>query len=156
MGGRLEDRIAALKRPGGRELNLELIDVLQYRKEGPASTHIGLFRIRRAALQAEELQRGQTVKRVGQALDEADPIPHSYYLEVSSPGVERPLKKKEDYIRFRGRTIKLRTYAPIDGRRNFHGLLQGLEGDRVILQVDKEQIAIPLEQVAKAHLVLEF
>jgi ribosome maturation factor RimP len=152
MGGRLEDRIAALVEPMVEELNLELVDV-QYRKEGPR-WYLRLFIDKEGGVNVEDCKK--VSERVGQALDEADPIPHSYYLEVSSPGVERPLKKKEDYIRFRGRTIKLRTYAPIDGRRNFHGLLQGLEGDRVILQVDKEQIAIPLEQVAKAHLVLEF
>ncbi|HHY36124.1 MAG TPA: ribosome maturation factor RimP [Firmicutes bacterium] len=152
MGGRVEDRIAALAEPIIEELKLELVDV-EYRKEG-SRWYLRLFIDKEGGVDVEDCR--EVSERVGQVLDEADPIPHSYYLEVSSPGVERPLKKKEDYLRFRGRTIKLKTYSPVAGRRNFRGLLQGIEADKVIIEVEKEQIAIPLEQVAKAHLVLEF
>jgi ribosome maturation factor RimP len=151
LDGRIEDRITALAGPIVKELNLELVDV-QYRKEG-ANWYLRLFIDKEGGVDVEDCKL--VSEKVGQALDEADPIPHSYYLEVSSPGVERPLKKKDDYIRFRGQPIKLKTYAPIAGRKSFRGLLQGVDADNVILEVEKKQIAIPLEQVAKAHLVLE-
>lgn len=88
-------------------------------------------------------------------LDEVDPIPHSYSLEVSSPGLERPLKKPEDYQRFAGRKIRLRTFAPVDGRKNWQGTLLGLEGDQVALEVDGKTVRLPFASVARAQLLFE-
>lgn len=89
-------------------------------------------------------------------LDEIDPIPGSYSLEVSSPGLDRPLKKPSDYERFAGRQVKLKTYAPIDGRKNWKGALIGLEGDAVRVEVDGEEFVVPLKMIARANLVPEF
>ena len=86
-------------------------------------------------------------------LDEIDPIPSSYMLEVSSPGLDRPLKKRSDFERFAGRQVKLRTYAPIDGRKNWKGALLGLDGDDVKVEVDGEEYAVPLKMIARANLV---
>ena len=91
-------------------------------------------------------------------LDEHDPIPHSYVLEVSSPGAERPLNKKKDFVNFVGRKVLVRTYVKIKGQKNFKGKLLGLEEDQVVLEpVDSEEIMmIPLDKISKANLVLEF
>lgn len=89
-------------------------------------------------------------------LDEVDPIPGRYSLEVSSPGLERPLKKREDYRRFAGRKVQLRTFAPIDGRKNWQGTLLGLEGEEIALEVDGKTVRLPLESVARARLLFEF
>src|SRR5690606_5357546 len=91
-----------------------------------------------------------------ETFDVLDPIPGSYALEVSSPGVERPLKKPADYERFAGRTIKLKTYAAVHGAKRWTGVLQGLEDESVLLQVEKETVSIPLSMVAKARLVADF
>ncbi|MFS8524196.1 MAG: ribosome maturation factor RimP, partial [Limnochordales bacterium] len=93
---------------------------------------------------------------LGDKLDEVDPIEDSYTLEVSSPGVERPLTKPRDFVRFAGHTVQVRTYGPVEGRRNFKGELLGLEGGAVVLRIDGEERRIPVDQVAKAHLVAEF
>ena len=91
-----------------------------------------------------------------QILDEHDPIPYSYVLEVSSPGAERPLKKKRDYINFAGRKIEVKTYTKLDGRKNFKGKLLGLEDEQVILEtLNDGEVKIPLEKIAKANLALE-
>lgn len=89
-------------------------------------------------------------------LDEIDPIPGSYSLEVSSPGLDRPLKKPADYERFAGRLVKLKTYAPIDGRKNWKGALLGLDGGDVRVEVDGVEYAVPLKMIARANLVPEF
>ncbi len=90
-------------------------------------------------------------------LDEKDPIPHSYFLEVSSPGAERPLKKEEDFIRFTGRKIKISTYKPIDNQRKFIGELLGMnEGKEIVIQAENiGEVSIPMDNIAKANLVME-
>ncbi|NLL47120.1 MAG: ribosome maturation factor RimP [Firmicutes bacterium] len=89
-------------------------------------------------------------------LDAEDPIPGAYSLEVSSPGLERPLKKATDYVRFAGRQVQIRTYSGVHGRKRFEGTLEGLRDDNVLLKWEGETIEIPLELVAKANLAMEF
>jgi ribosome maturation factor RimP len=90
---------------------------------------------------------------LSQRLDEADPIPDAYYLEVSSPGLDRPLKKERDYVIFQGRRVVVKTYAPIEGQRAFSGALLGLEEGRVRIRCDDGRVQeIPLDLVARARL----
>jgi len=90
------------------------------------------------------------------ALDVDDPLPHRYTLEVSSPGLDRPLFSEHDYRRFAGRRVRLSTVVPIDGRRNFVGRLDGFAEGAVRLVLENDQVvAIPLERVAKARLEVE-
>lgn len=88
-------------------------------------------------------------------LDEEDPIPGAYSLEVSSPGIERPLKKLQDYERFAGRAASIRTYSGLHGRKRFTGILRGLREENVLLDWEGEIIEIPLELIAKANLAME-
>ncbi len=99
----------------------------------------------------------ETVSReIEQVLDELDFIPHSYVLEVSSPGLERPLKRAEDYVRYAGRLIQIGTYAPQDGRRKFTGRLMGSNEEGVTIQVNEHKITIPWNNISKARLAVEF
>jgi ribosome maturation factor RimP len=95
--------------------------------------------------------------QVGTLFDVEDLIPNPYTLEVSSPGIERGLYKPADYERFTGSRVKLRTAQPIDGQRNFKGVLLGISGDIVSLEADTAgRIDIPFEQIAKANIEYEF
>jgi ribosome maturation factor RimP len=95
--------------------------------------------------------------QVGTLLDVEDLIPNRYVLEVSSPGIERGLFKRDDFERFAGSRIKLRTAQPIDGQRNFRGKLIGLVGDNVAFQADgRGQIEVPYDQIVKANIDYEF
>ncbi|KGM44507.1 hypothetical protein JY97_00320 [Alkalispirochaeta odontotermitis] len=76
-----------------------------------------------------------------------------YSLEVTSPGPERPLAKKEDFDRFKGNRAKLKTYLPINGRKNFTGVLLGITGDEVSLQIDEQIITIGFTDISKARLI---
>jgi len=78
-----------------------------------------------------------------------------YSLEVSSPGLERPLVKRSDFERFMGREAQVRTRNKIDGRRNFRGTIESVEPDYVRMRVDDEAYKIPFEEIAKAHLIAE-
>jgi len=86
-------------------------------------------------------------------LDVEDPIDERYTLEVSSPGLDRPLFTDRDYERFAGRQIRLSTRLPLDGRRNFQGRLDGIAEGAVRLTLDDgRQVLIPRDQVAQARL----
>lgn len=87
-------------------------------------------------------------------LDVEDPISGSYELEVSSPGLDRPLTRLADYDRFAGFEAKVETSMPRDGRRRFSGRLLGVEGESVKLNVDGDEVVLPFEDIAKAKLVL--
>ena len=94
-------------------------------------------------------------RQVSALLDVEDPIPGEYVLEVSSPGLDRPLLNAEHFQRFAGHTVRLRLTQPMEGRRRFSGLLQGLRGDQVLLLVDGVEVALPLAKIDKANLVPE-
>jgi ribosome maturation factor RimP len=87
-------------------------------------------------------------------LDVADPIADPYQLEVSSPGIDRPLTRREDYERFAGFEAKVELQRPQDGRKKFRGKLLGLSGDNAKLLVGEEAVLLPLAAVARAKLVL--
>jgi ribosome maturation factor RimP len=95
--------------------------------------------------------------QVGALLDADDLIADQYMLEVSSPGVDRPLYKRTDYERFAGNKVKLKTQQPINGQRNFRGRLIGIEGETVKLEVENSGIIeIAFEQITKANIEYEF
>ncbi|MFY9115454.1 MAG: ribosome maturation factor RimP [Dethiobacteria bacterium] len=90
---------------------------------------------------------------ISDLLDRIDLIQHSYVLEISSPGLNRPLKKKENFDRFRENYVKITTDVPIEGQKKFKGLLQGLRDDHILLENKEGQIKIiPFDTVLKANL----
>ena len=93
---------------------------------------------------------------VGTVLDVEDFIHSAYTLEVSSPGLERGLYKRQDYERFSGREAKMKTRAAINGQRNFRGRIEGVEGEDIIFE-DKTtgRVRVPLSEVAKANLEID-
>ena len=92
-------------------------------------------------------------ERLSEKLDEVDPIPHNYFLEVSSPGAERPLKKAKDFEKAIGKNVFVKTYEPIDGEKTFEGKLLRLTGKHVTLEIKiktrKKTIEIPYEKDSK-------
>jgi ribosome maturation factor RimP len=87
-------------------------------------------------------------------LDVADPIAGAYMLEISSPGIDRPLVRAEDYDRFGGCEVRIELARPIDGRKRFRGRLLGTSGGSVRLAIEMGVIELPLDAVARAKLVL--
>jgi ribosome maturation factor RimP len=87
------------------------------------------------------------------ALDVADLIPHAYQLEVSSPGLDRPLRRERDFARFAGQSARLRLAEGVEGRRNFSGTLRGAKDGLLEIECDGRSYKLPIDQVAKANLV---
>ena len=75
-----------------------------------------------------------------------------YNLEVTSPGAERPLAKKQDFAKFEGSRVKIKTYQSLNGRKNFNGVLMGISADEVSLKIDDGIITIAYADISKAHL----
>ena len=91
-------------------------------------------------------------------LDRLDPIEQNYYLEVSSPGLDRALLKEKDFIRFCGYMVDISLYKAVDGKKAYQGTLKGLTDDNKIVITDEkgEEIEFPREQVAKTRLAVIF
>jgi len=95
-------------------------------------------------------------REVAALLDVEDPIPGHYNLEVSSPGLDRPLFTADHYRRFAGETVKLTAWSPVGGRRKFQGELLGCEDDRVRILQDGAEVEVELANIAKARLVPDY
>ncbi|WP_374654415.1 ribosome maturation factor RimP [Dongia sp.] len=93
-------------------------------------------------------------RAVSAILDVEDPISGAYSLEVSSPGIDRPLTRPKDFDRFKGHEAKIETHEPVEGRKRFKGILMGVADESVKIDSDGAIVALPLEQIAKAKLVL--
>ncbi|MEK4228771.1 ribosome maturation factor RimP [Solibacillus sp. FSL H8-0538] len=149
--------IEELVTPITDELNLELVDI-EFVKEGRdwflriyVDTPVGGIDI---------LQCAQVSERLSLVLDEKDPIEQNYYLEVSSPGAERPLKKESDFEKAVGKFIFVKTYEPIKDMKEFQGYLrayteQSLEVE-IRIKTRKVTVQIEKEKVAQARLAIDF
>ena len=89
---------------------------------------------------------------LGPVLDAAEFYSDSYVLEVSSPGIDRPLRKPEDFQRFAGEKLVLKSQAPVNGRKKFKGVLLGVQDDAVRVECDGQEYAIAIENVQRANL----
>jgi len=94
--------------------------------------------------------------QVSGVLDVEDPIEENYDLEVSSPGLDRPLFDKEHFDRFKGKKARIKMRMKLNGRRRYEGFLAGVEGDDIILDVKGEKLNLPLDQIDTARLIPEF
>ena len=95
-------------------------------------------------------------REVAALLDVEDPIPGHYNLEISSPGLDRPLFTLEQFEQFKGEQARLTLYAPQDGRRKFKGALLGTEGEQIKMEQDGSEVLLELGNISKARLVPDY
>ena len=161
-----------LAEPYVRDAGFDLIEV-QYGREpsgfvvrlyidAPAVAGAGAMA---AAAPSQEGGQGETGGKVGlddcervsrdvsAALDVADLIPHAYQLEVSSPGLDRPLRRERDFARFVGESARIRLIDGVEGRRNFLGTLRAAKDGRVEIACDGRSYELPIADIARANLV---
>jgi len=156
MGKKVTEVVEELVTPILDEMQLELVDI-EYVKEGK-NWFLRVFIDSDNGIDIE--QCGIVSEKLSEKLDEVDPIPYNYFLEVSSPGAERPLKKAADFERAVGKNVHIKTYEPIEGEKEFEGELTAFDGDTVTIAVKqktrKKEIQIPYEKVASARLAIVF
>jgi ribosome maturation factor RimP len=98
----------------------------------------------------------QVSHQVSGLLDVEDPIPGQYALEISSPGLDRPLFRASDFERFAGQEVRLRLTVPREGRRKFRGRLVGLRDGRVVVRVEELELVVALDDIDEARLVPDY
>jgi ribosome maturation factor RimP len=144
--------VEELAMPIVEEEGLELVDV-EYKKEG-ANWFLRIFIDKPGGVDIEDC--GRVSEKLSDKLDEVDPIPDSYFLEVSSPGAERPLKKPADYQRAIGKNVYITTYEPFEGKKTFEGILKSFDDTAVVVEESNQSFSIPLDKIASARLAIVF
>ncbi len=145
------DRVCAIVNPVVSDEGMELVEV-EYRRESRGWV-LRLYIDKAGGVTLDDCTR--ISQEVGRSLDVEDLISVPYTLEVSSPGLNRPLRKEEDFIRYRNQNIKVKTLNPIENRRQFRGKLLGVLENRIEIEIDERIFQIPLSNVAKANLEID-
>lgn len=147
------ESLAPVLEPVLDKIGLELVDI-EFKRDQVGQV-LRVFIDRPGGVDLDTCARAS--EAISGALDELDIIQAAYSLEVSSPGVERPLTKLKDFQRFIGSKVSVKTMKPaINGRRKFTGILKAAGEEGFEIEVDKEVVRLSYEQVKKAHLVFEF
>ena len=152
--GKIEDTIWKMAEPVVLENGLELIDV-EYVKEG-AEWYLRLV-LDKEGEDGVDLDDCELISRkLNDLLEAADPIAQAYRLEVSSPGIERPLKRTKDFQRFKGEKVQIKTFSDVEGKKQFIGILGETTEDTVMIEMEDVLVGIPRKKISKANLVWEF
>ncbi|WP_164668961.1 ribosome maturation factor RimP [Virgibacillus doumboii] len=143
-----------LVQPILQEKNLELVDI-EYVKEGK-NWFLRVYIDKEGGVDIAEC--GTVSEQLSEKLDESDPIKDAYFLEVSSPGVERPLKSKEDFEENINNNVYVKLYEPINGEKEYEGNLMEFTNNTATIEYKvktrKKQVEIPYEKIAKARLAV--
>lgn len=149
---RVKETVTALAVPLLENQGMELVDI-EYRQER-AGWILRLFIDKEGGITLDDCV--SVSRELSDLLEIKDPIPHPYHLEISSPGLNRPLKKEKDFQKFKGKKIKLKTAHPIGDRKTFLGILSEYKDNTIYLIQDNQTISIPHEEVTAANLQWEF
>ncbi len=148
----MEDIISSVKElavPILADNNIELVDV-EYKVEMGRRV-LRLFIDKEGGITLGDCER--VSREVSAILDVKDIMPHTYSLEVSSPGLDRPLVKKDDFVRYKNKKARIKTKTPIQGRRNFSIVIEGVKDEYVVVRDSENRILeIPIENIEKARL----
>jgi len=147
---RLITTIQGFAEPLLADMGIELVEI-QFRREGHGWV-LRLFIDKEGGITIDDC--AAVSREISAYLEVEDLIVHAYHLEVSSPGLERPIRKKEDFVRYIDRLARIKLREPMGEQKVLVGTLLGLEGDTVILALEKETVRIDLENISKARLTL--
>ena len=145
----LRDQLGGLLGPVVADLGYELWEIEYAPRAGG-----GLLRLYIDSPDGNSLDDCEKVSRaVSAVLDEADPIPNEYTLEVSSPGLDRVLRTQAHFARFAGERVKVEMIAQINGRKRFQGRLQKVGESEITLDMDGSEVTLPIDDIHRARLV---
>jgi ribosome maturation factor RimP len=130
----------------------ELVDI-EYVKEG-SNWFLRVYADKEGGIDIDDC--GRISEYLSVQLDEKDPIADAYFLEVSSPGAERPLKKTQDYYKAVNSHVFVTTYEQIEGSKEFEGLLLSFDEQDLVIEIGKKKVTIPFTKVASARLAIVF
>jgi ribosome maturation factor RimP len=151
MSEEIIKRVRLLADPILSSVGMELVEV-QYRREARGWV-LRLTIDKEGGVTLDDCTH--VSREMGRTLDVDDLISTPYTLEVSSPGLNRPLKTERDYLKYRGHLIRVKTFSPVEDRREFKGKLLGIANHLIEVQIDEKVYQIPLANVAKANLEMD-
>lgn len=150
--GRVSDLVYQWAEPIAWQKGLELVDT-EFVKEG-GQWYLRVFIDRDGGVTIDDCQAVSQALEV--ILEEKDPTEHSYILEVSSPGIDRPFKTERDYQRNIGKVVEVKTFAPVQGEKLWIGELAEVEAESLIITAEDEEVEIPRQAIAQARLHIKF
>jgi ribosome maturation factor RimP len=151
----IPEELLSLIEPIVQDHGLELMDAELIRGRGPWQLRVVVDTPQGDGRVSVE-SCAHVSREVGTQLDASDVVEHRYVLEVSSPGLDRPLSREKDFVCARGADVKIETRVPVGGRRRFTGRLVEFDGETATVDVDGREHAIPFAQVAKANVIYRF
>jgi ribosome maturation factor RimP len=149
--GSVTESIEELVTPIINENRLELVDV-EYKKEGK-NWVLRIFIDKEGGVTVDDCT--QVSRHIEDLIEVEGIVPSSYTLEVSSPGLDRPLKKEKDFIRYQGKRVHVTTFTPIHQQKNFKGIIRDFLNGVLFLEIEQQIVEIPNTQIAKARLEVE-
>jgi ribosome maturation factor RimP len=149
----IEEIVTGLAAPIVDMLDFELVEVEFVKEAG--SWYLRVYIDKPGGIAIDDCQA--VSERLSDLLDEKDPIPQSYILEVSSPGIDRPLKKDRDFEKNRGKNVEVKLFQTLDGRKAFEGELVGLLDGKVVIQDNKgSRMEFEREKISTVRRIIEF
>jgi ribosome maturation factor RimP len=148
----IQQVIFELATPIVEDLNYELVDV-EFIKES-ANWYLRVYIDKPGGISIDDCQA--VSQKMSDILDEKDPIEQFYYLEVSSPGLERPLKTERDFFKYKGELVEVKVFQPLNGKKKFEGELIGLIEDMIVINQDGNNIEFEKDKVARVKRTIKF
>jgi len=148
----IAEQVANLVGPALEDMDFELVDVEYLSRHG--KWVLRLYIDKEGGVTLDDCAR--VSREFGDLIDVKDIVIHKYVLEVSSPGLDRPLKKEKDLERAVGKKIKVKTVGPVKGRRNYTGYLRNFQKGILFMELESGPVELPWKEVDKANLVYEF
>lgn len=153
---KITEVIEAIALPIVERENMELVDV-EFVKEGP-DWFLRVYIDKPGGVDLDDCVNIN--EQLSEKLNDTDPIEQAYYLDVSSPGAERPLKKPTDFERAIGKNVYIKTFAPVEGAKEFEGVLTEYDGENAVVETRiktrKKTISLPVDKIAQARLAVTF
>ena len=150
MAKHIEEAVEAIVQEIVQDSNLEVVDV-EYVKD--RDWYLRVYLDKEGGIEIDDCQRvSETLEQI---LDEKDLLTEAYILEVSSPGLDRVLKKARDFEREQGKSVDVTFYAPVDGKKTWVGTLTGYDPGKNVIALDGEK-ELPLEKIAQVRLHIDF
>ena len=150
---KIEDQVTELVAPIVQRHDFELVDV-EFLKEG-ANWYLRVYIDKPGGIFIDDCQ--VVSEELGDALDKTDPIKQSYFLEVSSPGLDRPLKKEKDFEKAAGEAVEIKLFEPLNGKKLFEGSLVGLINNKIVIkQPNGETLEFERDSVSMVRKAIKF
>lgn len=149
---KIEDIVYELAKPVIDRKYFELVEI-EYKKEGP-EWYLRIYIDKEGGITIDDCQ--SVSEELSDLLDDADPIEQSYIFEVSSPGIDRPLKTDRDYEKNKGKLIEIKLFSPLEGKKMFEGVLIGYNKDEVEIESDGKALPIDKNSIALIRPLIKF